>query len=321
MNAISKITADADIPGTLAPGIYEGISNDAYHSGPGVSKTGLWTIYTETPAHYKFGVREEKNHFDVGTAIDNAILEPELFESQVMKGPADRRGNNWKDAVAEAANLGKLLLTAGDYEEVQTIRDAIHADPWINAIITNSKAVVQQSAYALDPVTGVLIRCRPDLRRPDLGLMIDLKSARSAHPAAFARAVLNYGYHAQEAFYTDTWNSAVGAIREPDQYVTGEEDDDGYAPTEAIKGQAIGGVEAFCFLVVEKKPPYAFAVYELPPAIVEEGRAAMRKALNTYAECVAADQWPAYQKQRAPIELDFKHWAYRETAAPVGEDA
>lgn len=281
MNAIT--------PTDIQPGIYDNISNDAYHAGPGVSKTGLWTIYTQSPAHYRFGVREEKNHFDVGTAIDNAILEPEKFAAEVMKGPDDRRGNKWKDAEAEATNTGRLLLTSGDYELVETIRDAVHADSWINSIITSSKAVVQQSAYALDPATGMLVRCRPDLRRPDLNLKVDLKSARSAHPAEFARAVINYGYHAQEAHYTDTWAAAGG------------------------------GDEAFAFLVVEKKPPYAFAVYELPPSIVEEGRVAMRKALDVYAECERSGVWPAFGG--GVQELAFKHWAYRETEAPMDEVA
>lgn len=276
MNAIT--------PTTIKPGIYDDISNEAYHAGPGISKTGLWTIYKSSPAHYRFGERTESNAFDMGSAIDSAILEPNQFEARVFKGPTDRRGNKWADAVAEANNLGRLLLTSGDYEDVLTIRDAVHADPWINSIIASSKAVVQQSAYAVDPATGLLIRCRPDLRRPDLGLKLDLKSARSAAPDQFARAVIEYGYHAQEAHYTDTWAAAGGEV------------------------------EAFAFLVVEKKPPYAFAVYELPPSIVEEGRAAMRKALTVYAECERTDKWPAYGE--GVQELSFKHWAYRETEAP-----
>jgi len=299
MNQISTIEAGPadqafiaehfDIPGDLAPGIYPGISNDAYHAGPGISKSGLWTIYTQTPAHYRFADREEKAEFDFGTAVHSAILEPETFEDRVFKGPDDRRGNKWKDAQAEATNLGKLLLTGPDYEAVQIVRDAVHADAWLCGIITGGKPMIEHSAYAIDPATGLLVKCRPDLCRQDLGVILDVKTAASAHPDAFARAVVNYGYHAQEAHYTDTWRLAGGEV------------------------------EAFAFLVVEKKKPFAFAVYELPPSIVDEGRAIISKAMATYAECTKADRWPGYAE--GVQELSFQRWSYRETAAPEFEEA
>lgn len=272
----------------MQPGIYADIENDAYHSGPGISKSGLWTIYTQSPAHYKFAEREQKNHFDFGEACHLAILQPNEFEARVYRGPDDRRGNKWKDAAEWCAGEGKLLLTSGDYDSVMTIRDAVHADQWINAIITGGKPLIEASGYWTDPATGELCRCRPDLYREDLGIIVDVKSTVSAHPDAFARSVVNYGYHAQEAFYSDGWRS----LGKP--------------------------VEGFVFLAWEKKAPFAYAVYELPPSIVEEGRAVMRHALETYAECVKAERWPGYGE--GVQELSFKRWAYRLTDAPNALD-
>lgn len=280
---------DTITPTAPQPGIYPGISNDDYHAGPGISKSSLWTIYSQTPAHYRFGEREQKPEFDFGTAVHTAILEPETFEDRVFRGPADRRGNNWKDAQAEATNLGKMLLTGPDYDAVLTIRDAVHADIWVNGIIAAKASLIEQSAFAIDPATGVLVKCRPDLHRPDLGVMIDVKTSASASPDQFARAVVNYGYHAQEAHYSDTWRAAGGSV------------------------------DAFAFIVVEKKPPFAFAVYELPPSIVEEGRAIIRKSLAVYEECARTDTWPGYPT--GVQELSFQRWSYRETEAPFEEAA
>lgn len=61
------------------------------------------------------------------------------------------------------------------------------------------------------------------------------------------------------------------------------------------------------------------ARYELPPSIVEDGRAICRKALARYAECAAADHWPGYCGEIA--ELQFKRWSYQETEAPAEEAA
>lgn len=268
----------------MKPGIYFDLDNEAYHSGPGVSKSGLWTIQTKSPAHYRYAEREANAAFDFGTAAHTAILEPNAFEDQVFRGPDDRRGNKWKDAAEFAASEGKMILTSGDYDAVLALRDTVHADAWINSIITGGKPVIEASGYTIDEVTGELVRVRPDFYREDLGIILDLKTTTSAHPDAFARSVVDYGYHAQEAIYSDTWR----ALGKP--------------------------VDGFVFLAVEKKSPYAKGVYELPPSIVEEGRALMRQALDTYASCRANDSWPAYGD--GVQELSFKRWAYRLTEAP-----
>lgn len=279
MNAVS----------TKKPGIYFNLPNEEYHAGPGISKSGLWTIQMQSPAHYRYGEREEKTHFDFGEACHLAILEPNKFEDIVVRGPDDRRGNKWKDMVEACAIDKKLLLTSGDFDGVLAIRDVIHADKWLNSAITGGPALIEASGYIVDEATGELRRVRPDLYREDLGLILDVKSSQSAHPDAFARSVVNYGYHAQEAFYSDAW---------------------------ADLGKPVNG---FAFLAFEKKPPYAFAIYELPPSIVDEGRALMRQALDTYHTCRESNEWHSYPG--GVQELEFKRWAYRATAAPEFEDA
>ncbi len=273
----------------IKPGIYQGIPNESYHSGPGISKSGLWKIATQSPSHYKFGEQEESNAFDFGEACHLAILQPTLFEGTVIRGPDDRRGNKWKDASEAAALDKKLLLTAGDYDKTLAIRDAVHADTWINSIITGGKPMIEASGYNLHDETGHLCRVRPDLYRKDLGIIVDVKSTASAHPDAFARSVVNYGYHAQEAFYSDIWASL-------DMPVNG-----------------------FVFLAWEKKAPFAYAVYELPPSIVEDGREIMRQALATYGECVKSGNWPGYGS--GVQELEFKRWSYRLTDPTAFDEA
>ena len=274
----------------IKPGIYRSIPSEAYHAGPGVSKSGLWTIEKQSPMHYKFPLPRDEDSTqakavrDFGNASHIAILEPNRFEAAVYRGPDDRRGNKWKDAEEFCRIEKKTLLTSDQFDRVLAIRDAIHADSWINAIITGGEPVIEASGYWIDQATGELCRCRPDLYRPDLGIILDLKTSESAHPDAFARSVVNYGYHAQEAFYSDGWQSC---------------------------GQQVAG---FVFLAWEKKSPYAHALYELPPSIVEEGRAMMTKAMATYAECRKANRWPGYAD--GVTELPIQRWAYRLTKAP-----
>lgn len=283
----TTINPTADLRGT--PGLHDGIENEAYHAGPGISKSSLWTIYSQSPAHYKFPPEEEVSttkqaNLDFGSALHIAILEPNTFEKRVMRGPADRRGNKWTDAQAFATNSKKLLLVEDVYDRVMVIRDAVHADAYINTIITGGKPHIEASAYWNDAEHGTLCKARPDFWRPDIGICIDLKSAESARPDKFARAVIDYGYHAQEAWYSDGL-TALGL-----------------------------GLNGFLFLAVEKDSPYAFKLYELPPSIVGEGRTAIRKGLDAYVSCSSLGSWPSYGDGVA--ELTFPRWAYKNTPAP-----
>jgi hypothetical protein len=277
------------LPHFFTIGIHPDLSNEAYHASPGISKSGLWKIYTQSPAHFKYSPRKETKAFDFGQASHSAILEPETFEARVMRGPADRRGNKWADAVAEANNSKRRLLIEEDYDAVLELRDAVHADPFLNALIVSPHSQVEHSSFWIDPETGAQCRSRPDLYRADLGIMVDVKSTASAHPQAFARSVVNYGYHAQEAWYS--------------------------------AGHRANGlkVEGFVFLAFEKEAPYVTARYELPPSIVEDGRAICQKALARFAECEATGEWPGYSSEIT--ELAFKRWAYQETDAPAVEAA
>lgn len=271
-------------PTPMKPGIYPDMTAEEYFATDAVSQSFLWKLYKRTPAHAFYGERKETNAFDMGHAIHTAILEPDSLEARILRGPDDRRGNKWKDAQAEAEAAGALLLTSGDYDKALAVRDALHRNAWINKLVTGGEAQVEQSAFWHDAESDTTCRARLDLYRPDLGVALDLKSAASAAAWEFQGSVAKYGYHLQEAHYREGWERAGG-----------------------------GAVEGFVFLVLEKEPPYAHAVYELEPAAVEEGHLIRRKALQKYAMCRDTGIWPGYD---AGVQrLDLPRWAYSEIAA------
>lgn len=283
------------------PGIHLNLTNENYHSGPGISKSGLWTIYTKTPAHYRFEEREEKSRaaLDLGTATHLALLEPEHFEARVMQGPADRRGNKWADAWSYAATRGATLLPEGEYAKCLRIRDAGERCDTLRQV--RQGAIIEASGYATCPQTGALLRCRPDAYNPALGMILDLKTARGGGVREFQRATAEYGYHMQEAFYTDVWRAACA--------------DTGFKPVE-LHGM---NVDAFVFVVIESAAPFLVSTYELKPSAVEEGRKAYQHALAKYATCLERERlgmplthaWPGYPPEPEP--LDIPRWAYKLT--------
>ncbi len=252
-----------------------------YHADPARSKSYLWRLYTGTPAHAEYGETDTTPAMDLGTAVHLAALEPDKFETDVERGPDDRRGNKWTDAVEAGAAYGRLVLTAGDYDKARRMGDAARTLAIVRQL-SDTQLLREPSAFWTDPETGLACRCRPDLYSPAFELMADLKTTADAAPFTFARRAADLGYHAQEAWYTDGWQAAGG-----------------------------GAVDGFVFVVVESDHPHLAAAYELTPAAVEEGRLAMRKAVLDYRACHAAGTYPGYPAEVQ--ELDLPAWAYKET--------
>ena len=257
------------------------LSAGEYHAHPARSKSYLWKLYTETPAHAELGVGKTTKAMDLGTAVHYATLEPHLFHEKLIRGPDDRRGNKWKDALEEAAAYGKLALTSGDFDKALLMGEAARKVPIIRQIAEDA-ILAEPSAFWTDEETGLECRCRPDIYSPALEIIADLKSTGSAAPFGWSKIAADKGYHAQEAFYSDGWTKAGG-----------------------------GHVDGFIFIVIEDEFPHLTAVYELTPKAVAEGRAAMAAALGRYKECRDAGVFPGYPDHVQELELPA--WSYRET--------
>lgn len=273
----------------MTPGFYgaDALTNEAYHSGPGVSNSGLKLIGDKTPAHYyaqyldpnRPAASSTKPQM-IGTAVHAACLEPDRFEEEYVVAPF-QRGNQaglkaWKQAEADDRN--RHILIEPEYDGVLAMRQALRSHPVAGRLLSDAFAF-EYSAYAEDPETGVLCRIRADLVTNG-GWILDLKKCQDASPEGAAKSCANYGYHHQDAFYTDVWG-----------WVTGE------PPA------------GFAFIFVEEQYPHAVGVYWLEEEDRQRGRRQYRRNLNTYAECRATDHWPAYSTQAEALALP--HWARR----------
>lgn len=260
-------------------GVVRGLSNDAYHGHRAtVSKSGLWTIHQKSPAHYRYGRRTETSAMSLGSAIHAALLEPDLFDKEWIAKDWDARTKAGKARAEEVEALGLKALPNADYQDALRIRDTIHADTMLNAVLTHAQGEAEVSAFAVDEETGVRFRVRPDWWIGPEGLVLDVKTTKDGRDHSFASDIAKYGYHAQEWLYR--------------------------RGIEAATGQP---VSAFIFLAVETEPPFAYRIVELDSASVEEGGRAMRQALATYADCQRLDEWPAYDSQ--PTTLSIPRWA------------
>jgi hypothetical protein len=121
-------------------------------------------------------------------------------------------------------------------------------------------------------------RMRADYLHPD-NIIVDLKIVRSAHEKDFQRAVANYRYDMQAAWYRR-----------------------GYA---TIQGLALSDV-SFLFLAVESEPPHAINLFEASSKMLDHGTQSCEAALKSYLECSQKNHWPGYTETIK--KLDLPNW-------------
>lgn len=263
----------------MKQGIYtaDQLSNADYHSGTGISCTGLKKIAV-SPAHFKRGEFKQTAAMFMGSATHSAILEPESFAKQFVTMPdgKDRRSKEYKDLAAEFG--ADNVLSAGDASQIKMMQKAVRANPVANKWLYQEQGRNELSVYAKDPETGVLVRCRFD-RLLDRGFSPDLKTTTDASPRGFSNAIAKYGYAFQAAFYMDVYYWATGQR-----------------------------LEGFGFVAVESKAPHNVMCYRLDDESIEIGRSQYRQALKTYAECLESGVWNGYEGFAEEMLIGLPNW-------------
>ncbi|MBF9235551.1 PD-(D/E)XK nuclease-like domain-containing protein [Microvirga alba] len=263
----------------MKPGVYDHLSNAEYHGGPGVNK-GLLDIVRRSPLHAKAALDAANDNEPtaaqaIGTAFHSLLLEPEAFAQQYVVAPKfDRRTKDGKAAAEafQAEHEGKLFIDQEQQDQLLAMAHSVRQHPAANALLTGSPGKAELSVYWTDPITGELCRCRPDFWRQD-GIIVDVKTTEDASQEEFSRSLVKWRYHVQAPWYLD------GTIIAHQS---------GHAP----KGWS--EPKAFAFLVVEKKPPHAVAVYVMDQESMALGRVEYRADLDRLAECRRTNVWPGY---------------------------
>ena len=268
----------------MKPGIYtaDQLSNAAYHSGPGISCTGLKKIAV-SPAHFKRGEFKQTAAMAMGSATHSAILEPESFAKQYVTLPdgKDRRSTEYKALCAEYG--ADNVLVSADSCQIGALQSAVRANPVARKWLYQEEGRNELSVYAKDPETGVLVRCRFD-RLLDRGFSPDLKTTTDASPRGFSNAIAKYGYAFQAAFYLDTYYWATGDV-----------------------------LDGFGFIAVESKAPHNVMCYRLDDESIEVGRNQYRAALNTYANCLESGRWEGYDGASEEQLIGLPFWALEQS--------
>ncbi|EDY7905941.1 exonuclease VIII [Salmonella enterica] len=267
------------VPDDIQPGIYYDIPNEAYHAGPGVSKSQLDDI-ADTPAIYLWRKNapvdtEKTKSLDTGTAFHCRVLEPEEFSKRfIIAQEFNRRTSAGKEEektfLEECARTGRTVLTAEEGRKIELMYQSVMALP-LGQWLVESGGYAESSVYWEDPETGILCRCRPDKIIPEFHWIMDVKT--TADIQRFRTAYYDYRYHVQDAFYSDGYRAQFGEI-----------------PT-------------FVFLVASTTAEcgrYPVEIFMMGEDAKLAGQREYRRNLQTLAECLNNDEWPAIKTLSLP---------------------
>lgn len=231
-----------------------------------------------------------------GTIAHLAALEEHLLEERVVIIDA----NSWRTKVAkelrdEAYAAGKIPILykreegslGPDFQKIMAIRTALKASPLAAPLLFESKGNNEVSYGWEDQGTGVLCKARADriIEEKDTVKILDLKTAPSASPQYFQRAMAQFGHHLRADFYINGWEK-----QETEKWAD------------------------YIFVVIQREPPHLVSVFDLDAQALEWGGKLWRKAISDFDMAHKSGRWADYMRDQMIQTVDLPTWAWHQLA-------
>jgi hypothetical protein len=290
---------------------------DDYLARPGISQSMLKTFDYDSggcPALFKYQLgkqesRKETEALAHGRRYHKFLLEPDSFAESFAVYDTEIQGQLLAEAVAGGSKarefsarlgtfirwqekqeaLGKETISQRQSDELYAMRDSIMANSEVAEWFSWEGAKLEQSLFSGwktfqkmedggQKAIEFQLKARVDINPAGSDALLDVKTARTAHPDEFAKAAWKLGYHIQAAFYID-------------------------------RARANGlDKKRFGFLAQDKFPPYLACIHWLGDDWIRYGRIRYTKILLDIADAVKRNDWPGYRSG----ELMPPSWAQTE---------
>ena len=227
------------------------MSNEEYHSIDGISSSAVKAVYKKSLAHWKGQKIAQSAAFAMGNAVHANLLEAD--KNLVIKGPKTKASAAFKD-MKENLTEDQVLLTEVEFNVANCITRGALDNRICAEALQHKERVNEISIFVKDPVSGLMLKTRPDLMIESRNMVYDVKTTQDAGPKGFLSECVKYGYFLQGAHYVYTCKLA------------------GY------------DVNRFAFIACEKSAPFLSHLHIMGPEVMEWATVELHKTLAIIAK-------------------------------------
>ncbi|MBL8815228.1 MAG: PD-(D/E)XK nuclease-like domain-containing protein [Planctomyces sp.] len=260
------------------PGIYEGVG-DEYFEWDAVSNSRL-SLLNRSPKHYQLGFTEPTEQMKLGSLVHSGVLEPlaimkrYTFMPNYANHPDNKTGKGDRSFSAATTfvkemeekfrqlNHDKEIITEQQYNVMLGMAQSLAEHSVASPLLRGGKPEI--AVVWVDEETGLTCKAKADWLKP--GLLVDFKTTADA--SMFEKAIANYGYHRQMAFYQ--------------------------------RGLQANGIDVSPWIICcETKAPFGVRVAPMSEDCLDLGRREVDALLGTLVDCMESNNWPGYESPEA----------------------
>lgn len=261
------------------------MSNEEYRKIDAISSSDVKSFLSAaSEKHWNYNRLNQKDRdaFRFGRVLHEMIIEdkePLVFHAPINQKTGEEYGANTKK-MEDAKNLFKQenqnqdFLSVSEYAAAIAMKESVYQ----KTQLFNGKGYNEFSFFADCDETGLKLKCRPD--RIKGMVMIDLKTIDKIQD--FEKHIEKLLYFVQASFYLDVFEKSTGKK-----------------------------INKFCFVFVEKVPPFDCVVCVLSSDYIEAGRQLYKKALIDIKNCTSLGRYRGIMKDKEFIEIEPTNWTLR----------
>ncbi len=218
---------------------------------------------------------EETASIILGRAAHHLLFGERAFKELFAIRPDTVNGSKWngnrlecKGWLAEQDQNGLTVVTTDQIDKIRRIAERLRDEPLVKNGLLNG--LIEHSAFAKDPETGIWLRIRPDAMPNDSLDFVDLKVTKSIREHDLQKTIESYGYYQQGGLVQTVMRQITGA-----------------------------DINSFTLVFAESAPPHCIEIRTLKDHEIARGEKVNRIGLRKFAQCWKEQRWPGPSDGRA----------------------